>query len=157
MKNTLKVNHKDRTIVMDRTFAKFALDTRTSEYKHLQRVRKDYPEYVVTQKQINRNNDKKTYDGLTYKYMEDYIKTHGTKEERKTNLDEFNEKVLISKCHGKAYRYPVIKKWFLDKYPDIRDFGLPKEEASEEKEASSNIVELDTAQETDVKELPKGA
>jgi len=42
MKNTLKLNHADRTIVMDKTFAKFALDTRTDEYKHLQEVRRDY-------------------------------------------------------------------------------------------------------------------
>jgi len=89
--------------------------------------------------------------------MEDYIKSHGTKEESKANLAEFNEKVLISKCHGKAFRYPVIKQWFLDKYPDIRDFGLPKEDSSEENEPSSNIVELDTTQETSAEELPKGA
>ena len=157
MKNTLKLNHADRTIVMDKTFAKFALDTRTDEYKHLQEVRRDYPNYIVIQRQIHRNTDKKTYHGLTYKYMEDYIKSHGTKEERETNLADFNEKVLISKCHGKAYRYPVIKQWFLDLYPDIRDFGLPKEDSSEEKEPSSNIVELDTTQETSAEELPKGA
>ena len=157
MKNTLKVNHKDRTIVMDKTFAKFALDTRTDEYKHLQEVRKDYPNYAVVRREISRNTNKKTYHGLTYKYMEDYIKSHGTKEESKYNLDEFNEKVLISKCHGKAFRYPIIKQWFLDKYPDIRDFGIPKEEPSEEKEPSSNIVELDTTQENTAEELPKGA
>lgn len=90
---------------MDKTFAKFALDTRTDEYKHLQEVRKDYPNYTVVRREINRNTNKKTYHGLTYKYMEDYIKSHGTKEESKANLDEFNEKVLISKCHGKAFRY----------------------------------------------------
>ena len=157
MKNTLKLNHVDRTIVMDKTFAKFALDTRTDEYKHLQEVRKDYPNYTVVRREISRNTNKKTYHGLTYKYMEDYIKSHGTKEESKSNLDEFNEKVLISKCHGKAFRYPVIKQWFLDKYPYIRDFGLPKEEPSEEKENTSNVVPLESTRETDAEELPKGA
>ena len=31
MKNTLKLNHDARTIVMDKTFAKFAADTRSAE------------------------------------------------------------------------------------------------------------------------------
>ena len=42
MKNTLKINHENKAIVMDRTFAKFAEDTRSEEYAHLQQVRKDY-------------------------------------------------------------------------------------------------------------------
>ena len=41
---------------------------------------------------------------------------------------EFVELVLISKCHAKAKRYPTIKKWFLEKYPEIVQFGMPTEE-----------------------------
>lgn len=123
MKNTLRVNHADRTIIMDRTFAKYAENTMSSEYAHLQQVRRDYPNYTVMQRQIKRNSSKKTYNGLTYEFMENYILTQGKKEERKTNYAEFNQMVLISKCHGKAYRYPVIKSWFLEKYPEIAEFG----------------------------------
>ena len=72
MKNTLIVNHKDRTIVMDRTFAKNATKTWFKEYEQLQRVRRDYPEYKVIQRQIRKNPHKETYQGLTYEYMEDY-------------------------------------------------------------------------------------
>ena len=32
MKNTLKLNHENHTIVMDRTFAKYAENTRSEEY-----------------------------------------------------------------------------------------------------------------------------
>ena len=158
MKNTLRVNHVDRTIVMDRTFARYAMDTRSDEYAHLQRVRLDYPNYTVVQRQINRNPEKKTYCGLTYKYMEDYINTHGTKEEREANLKEFQEKILISKCHGKAFRYPVIKQWFLDKYPDIRDFGMPEEDQTEKTGAApaDNIVSIDAVQDSE-EALEKGA
>lgn len=42
MKNVLKVNHVDRTIVMDRTFAKYAENTMSPEYAHLQQVRLHY-------------------------------------------------------------------------------------------------------------------
>lgn len=124
MKNTLKINHTNSTIVMDRTFAKLAENTMSAEYAHLQQVRKDYPTYTVIQRQIKKNSNKETYNGLTYKYMEDYIMSHGSKEARKKNLEEFQEKILISKCHSKAFRYPVIKSWFLQKYPEIAKFGV---------------------------------
>ena len=157
MKNTLKIDHAKQIIVMDATFAKKSANTMSAEYAHLQQVRRDYPKYDVITRTIKRNSNKKTYAGLTYEYMEEYILTHGTKEQRMATLAEYNEMVLISKCHGKAFRYPVIKQWFLDKYPDIRDFGIPKEEPSEEKEPSSNVVELDTTRENTAEELPKGA
>ena len=36
MKNVLKLNHTNCTIVMDRTFAKRSENTRSEEYAHLQ-------------------------------------------------------------------------------------------------------------------------
>lgn len=91
--------------ILSFTVGHFAISAELAPRSH-----KQYPNYTVVQRQINRNPEKKTYCGLTYKYMEDYINTHGTKEERKANLEEFKEKTLISKCHGKAFRYPVIKQ-----------------------------------------------
>ena len=123
MKNTLKINHANHTIVMDRTFAKFAANTFTDEYAHLQQVRRDYPNYQVVRRHIRTNNDKKTYKGLTYGYMEDYILTHGSQEERIASFNDYTEMRIIAECHGKAFRYPVIKSWFLAKYPEIASFG----------------------------------
>ena len=122
MKNTLTIRHETREIVMDRTFAKFSKNTRSEEYAHLQQVRRDYPTYTVITRTIKRNSNKKTYNGLTYEWMEDYILTHGTAEESERILNEFNEMRLIAECHSKAFRYPVIKKWFLEKYPEERKF-----------------------------------
>ncbi len=85
MTNTLTINHANRTIIMDRTFAKFAANTMTEEYAHLQNVRRDYPNYQVVQRHIRTNSNKKTYKGLTYEYMEDYIMTHGPNETRLAN------------------------------------------------------------------------
>lgn len=124
MTNTLRINHVNHTIVMDRAFARNAIDTRSEEYAHLQMVRRDYPNYQVVQRHIRTNRNKKTYKGLTYDYMEDYILTHGPEETRLNNHKEFTEKCLISECHGRAFRYPVIKSWFLEKYPEIANFGM---------------------------------
>ena len=124
MVNTLKVNYTNHTIVMDRTFAKRAMDTWTEEYAHLQAVRKDYPNYEVVQRHIRTNSNKNTYAGLTYEYMESYIITHGTEETRLANFKTLQEMRVISECQGKAFRYPVIKSWFLEMYPEIANFGV---------------------------------
>ena len=143
MKNTLKINHTNSTIVMDRTFAKLAENTMSAEYAHLQQVRKDYPTYTVTKRQIKRNDNKESYKGLTYEYMETYILSHGTSETRIANLREFNEMRLIAECHSKAFRYPVIKAWFLEMYPEVKNFGMKVEAiAEEETEIQDNIVEI---------------
>ena len=120
MKNTLRLNHDTRTIVMDKTFAKFAANTMSPEYAHLQRVRLDYPTYTVEQRHIKKAPAKECYRGLTYTYMKDYIASHGTPEDKAT----FDEMKLISECHSKAYRYPTIKAWFLERFPEIKQFGI---------------------------------
>ena len=124
MKNILKVNHEEGIITMDRTFAKRAENTLSAEYTHLQSVRRDYPTYTVVRRQIKKNPNKECYKGLTYEYMENYITTHEEGENRVLVLKEFAEMRLISECHSKAHRYPVIKNWFLNKYPEIANFGM---------------------------------
>jgi len=120
MKNTLKFDHDARCIVMDRTFYKNSSNIRFEEYDMLQRARQDYPNYTPVIKRIKRNPDKETYRGLTYAYMERYIESHDNPEEI---MAEYRELRLISECHGKARRYPAIKRWFLKKYPEIETFG----------------------------------
>ena len=56
--------------------------------------------------------------------MEDYIAAHEDYETAKAVLDELEEMRLISQCHSKAFRYPTIKKWFLERYPEVRNFGV---------------------------------
>ncbi len=124
MKNTLRINHENKTIVMDRTFAKFAQNTRSDEYAHLQQIRRDYPDYMVKTRTIKHNPEKETYKGLTYEYMEDYILRHESEENALTIIKEFNELRTISKCHKQGLRYPTIKKWFLEKYPEIVEFAV---------------------------------
>lgn len=136
MKNTLKLDFEKKQIIMDRTFAKNVQNTNSEEYSHLQQVRKDYPTYTVVARQIKKNPNKETYAGLTYDYMRFYILTHEPAESRKKMLAEFEELVLISQCHAKGKRYPVIKNWFLETYPEIKEFGMPKTDTQEENKIS---------------------
>lgn len=123
MKNTLKIDFEAGTIIMDRTFAQNCTNTRSEEYTQLQRVRRDYPAFTVVTRTIKKNPCKETYAGLTYQYMEDYIITHEDEETVDAVLAEYSEMRLIAACHSKALRYPTIKKWFLQKYPEISKFG----------------------------------
>ena len=138
MKNTLRLNHDTRTIVMDKTFAKFAENTMSEEYAHLQRVRMDYPTYTVERRRITRNAAKECYRGLTYTYMKDYILSHGTEED----LHTYEEMKLIYKCHSKAFRYPTIKAWFLDRFPEIKAFGVKEDDAATNDAIPAPITEL---------------
>ena len=115
MKNTLKIDFEKKQIIMDRTFKKNAENTNSEEYAHLQQVRKENPTYTLITRQIKKNPKKETYAGLTYEYMTNYILLHETAETKKAVLAEFNEMILISQCHAKSKRYPVIKKWYLTK------------------------------------------
>ena len=145
MKNTLRLNHATRTIIMDKTFAKFAENTMSAEYAHLQSVRRDYPTYTVERRHIKKNVAKECYKGLTYTYMEYYIASHGSKEDRRT----YDEMKLISQCHSKGFRYPVIKSWFLERFPEIKEFGV--EDTTDEnapdsmEDTNANITELPVA------------
>ena len=124
MKNSLKVNFLTGEIVMDRTFARLCANTNSIEYTHLQEVRRDYPEYKVVTRTIKRNPNKETYKGLTYEYMQDYILRHESEDTALEVIREFNELRTISKCHKHGMRYPTIKRWFLNKYPEIAEFGI---------------------------------
>lgn len=139
MTNILRVDFTNRKIIMDRTFAKLVEDTRSPEYEHLQRVRQDYPNYTVVQNHIHKNTKKKTYKGLSYDYMEDYILKNGKIE----ILREYYHMREISECHGKAFRYPVVKQWFLDKFPEIMQFGIVQD-ISDKVPSAENVANVGT-------------
>ena len=124
MTNYAKIDHTNKRIIMDRTFAKNAEIIGSTEYNQLQAARKDYPTYTVVRREIKKNPNQERYNGLTYQFMEGYIMTHEPEDTVMDVLGEFYEKRLIASCHSKAYRYPTIKKWFLNKYTEIVRFGM---------------------------------
>ena len=128
MKNYLKVDVANSRLVMDRTFAKNCAIAGSAEYNLLQATRKDYPNFTVEQRTIKRNANKECYRGLTYDYMKMYIASHESEENAEVVKAELEEMILISKCHSMGYRYPTIKAWFLEKYPEIATFGMTDEQ-----------------------------
>lgn len=56
--------------------------------------------------------------------MRRYIRTHEEEDSAEMILDELEEMINISRCHAQSRRYPVIKKWFLEKYAQVLEFGV---------------------------------
>ena len=119
MKNGLIVDFVKQEIIMSRSFEKCASKVGTEEYQRLQMVRNDYPNFTVVRKHIKKSPTKETYAGLTYAYMEAYIANH---DHADANMKVYMELRLIGACHKVSY--PTIKKWFLETYPEIVEFGI---------------------------------
>ena len=120
----IKVNYAERKIILSSAFAKKAFIPSTAEYKALQAVRSDYPDFALVTRKFKTNTAQEHYRGLTYGFMRDYISSHET--DAKPVLDELNEMIGISKAHSLSKRYPTIKAWFLERYPAVAEFGMPK-------------------------------
>lgn len=131
MKNAMRIDMSaGQIVIMSKVFANNAFSFGTQEYAQLQAARRDYPDFTVTVRQIKRNAAQERYKGLTYDYMRWYINEYDSG--KAAALKELDKQIDISKCHSQRFRYPVIKQWFLDRYPEIVKFGMPtKGEAAE--------------------------
>ena len=138
MKNYLKVDDRNRQLIMDRTFDKNRRIVGSKEYDLLQRAKVDNPQYSVVLRHIKTNPEKQIYKHLTYDYMREYISRHANSAAR---LKEFEEMILRSKCH--AIKYPKVKEWFLAAYQEIDDF-TPEQYAEENKSIETSKNQFET-------------
>ncbi|MBE6529389.1 MAG: hypothetical protein E7680_02150 [Ruminococcaceae bacterium] len=114
----LKIDIKNRKILMNKAFEKAASIVGSEAYDLLQMARRDYPKYTVARRTIKKNPSKECYRGLTYDFIRDYIMRHPRCDQK---LREFNELLELSKCH--SIRYPRIKQWFLESYPEVEEYN----------------------------------
>jgi hypothetical protein len=106
---------------MSQKFERRATNAESSEYALLQSVMAQYPKYALCSGVIKKKENKESYKGLTYTYMEDYISMKGSDADR----EEYQQMRLLAQCH--TVRYPAIKAWFLEKYPEVKQYGAQKE------------------------------
>lgn len=118
MKNAnINVNPVTETIEVSKAFLKKASVYGSPEYFALKEVRTAEPTFAVKEISIKKNANKKTYGSLTFKAMIAHIElTEADEEVRKNILNEMKEIKAYGKARGSAY--PIVKKWFLDKYKD---------------------------------------
>jgi hypothetical protein len=124
MTSAIRINHFDKEILISKSFEKAAHNPNSREYKELMEVMNTHPTYKLAQRAIKKNPQKQKYPNLTYEYMRDYIILTSTPEDELAAVAEFDDLILRSRCQSQSNRYPVIKRWFLNKYPEIKEFGM---------------------------------
>lgn len=145
-KSIIKVFHDKNVIEMNTTFSKMMSNPLSDEYALLQKLKTENPGFVVRKRQIKANPHKDTYKGLTYEYMKKYITNHTEQEKVEEAIAELENKIEISKCHGRHLRYPTIKKWFLEKYPEVAQFGVEEGQKAAEDNGNQNVIPLNMSQ-----------
>ena len=123
---SIQINHKNNTIEMTKKFYTESCKFGTDEYKMLQEVRRDYPGYthVVAKNKKSSNDTLDVFRGLNLEYMELYIMKHD--DEEKSIMAEFKmmraEDDASKAVGAKSESFLTIREWFLDKYPEVREF-----------------------------------
>jgi len=123
---TIQINHKNNTIEMTKRFYTEPCKFGTDEYKTLQEVLRDYPGYtpVVEKSKKSGADTLDIFKGLNLEYMELYIMKHD--DEDKSIMAEFKmmraEDDASKAVGAKSESFLTIREWFLDKYPEVREF-----------------------------------
>ena len=138
----LKINDRKRTIEITKAFAKKASIYGSPEYITLKGAKSDNLGYrVIT---VAPKRTKPTFKGLSYDYMEKYIKGHD--DENKSIMAEFLDyrakSEMAEELLGEAKSYGYIKKWFLETYPEFEAF---------QKNRKTNIENIDIRNNSNVK------
>lgn len=121
----MNANLMTKKIEMSKKEAKAAGKIGTPEFEELKNYMAMYPGFEV---QIKAPAKRKVeFRGLDYKYMRGYILKHD--DENGTIMAEFHELIAQDKKdkvegaeHLKAAGYLDVKKWFLTKFPEIKEY-----------------------------------
>lgn len=103
-RSLFSVNPVKQTISASAATLRRAQNPHSDEYIELSLLRGENPGFKIKTKKSN----KTTYDGLTFKFMRDYILIQDDRDEL---MDEF-EAVKLENNE----KYPIVKKWFLDTF-----------------------------------------
>ena len=125
---TMKINEKKNTIEITKTFAQKAARVGSPEYYELLKVRKENPSCTV---EIKQTKSKDSFKGLTYEYMKKYILAHD--DEDGSTMAIFHELrgAVVSEddeLQAESLSYGEIRLWFLDTYPEIKNFHQSRED-----------------------------
>ena len=140
--NGYKIEYATKVIIITRKFAKAAGVLGSPEFKIMQQLRAEFPDFDFQYKTIEKNDSKNTYKNLTVDEMKKYL---ATREDSKVTLSEFEKVRKLTE--NKQGKYALIKKWFLGRYKnDYNDYlslDIEKELEQLEKEAKKEAEDLE--------------
>ena len=123
----------ETTAQVTKAFEKKACIFGTEEFKLWREYKKEFPNAKMVTKSINKNPNQKTRRNMTFKNMEEYIKTQPNAKELE---EEFKTIKQRSKIQKSPYQY--VLSWFeakFDGYNDLKQFMAEKEAERKAKEA----------------------
>ena len=119
----MKVNMLARTIVLTKKEMTAASRYGSDAYKELQNARRDYPGFAVITATRQVKTQRETFKGLTYEYMEKYIKAH---DDSGSIMVEFKIRcgnpIDPADLLPTPYTYAENKAWFLGKFEKVAKF-----------------------------------
>ena len=140
----LTIDFAKNRIVMTRAFAKKASDISTKEYRELKEAMTTFPSFTVENHTIKKSSSKETYKGLDYGFMIEYINTYVAESKREKAMADLEEQMFLTKCHSK--KFPTVRKWFLQTYPEINsNYGKIATEFEERKASELAFPNLEEA------------
>lgn len=120
----MTICERTRTITLTKKEMTTARHFGSDNYKALQEARRDYPGFAVITATRKVTTQRETYKGLTYAYMEKYIKAHD--DESCTIMAEY--KMYRGTSDDPAmqlpdhYTYRQMRTWFLGKFEAVAKF-----------------------------------
>ena len=92
-------------------------------YNELMTLMNAHPDFELEVVKAKSNSSKRTYEGLDFKFMKDYISL----QDNNALLLAQMERVKASAKKSSASVYPLVKKWFLNEFGVASDEGSEKE------------------------------
>lgn len=121
----MNANLMKKTIEMTKAEAKAAGKIGSEKFNELREYMNIYPTFTIDIKAPAKR--KVEFRGLTYEYMKNYIKKHDDEDGK--IMAEFNDLIALDKKnkvegaeHLEAAGYLDVKKWFLAKFPEIKQY-----------------------------------
>ncbi len=117
------VNH---TLTISAKFAEMMNNPESKEYKLVTQFKADFPNLRIAKrthrtpaKYINKQGEeykRNQFKDLTYDRMEKFMSVLPQKEAYLTEYD----KVMAFACAAKRNGYPIVRKWFVEQFPQFR-------------------------------------
>ena len=121
MKKNVVADVMEGTLTMTKAFYKKAGVVGSREYYELRKAMKENEGFEI----VFKGADKKTYKGLTFEKMADYIRTQPNSTER---LIEFASVQAVAET--KNAKYALTKQWFFEKYPEYKQGEVKQNETN---------------------------
>ena len=115
---TMKINPSAAVVELSAAEAKKAFTFGTREYRNLQAVRRDYPDFEVVT--ISTKKSRNEFSDLDMKAIRAYVEVNGTDEQKEHFAFISKRRIDEDGAYCEPLPFFEIKSWFLNSFPEIK-------------------------------------